>query len=172
MGAERHHANRSAISVAASSTSTVMSTMRMSVGIVEHITGITWLKSIITGVGNHAGTTPMHMRQDALVAAADAVMFLYRRAQEMAISLNSSIVGTTGHLNVIPNNMNVIPGMVELGFDIRDSSLENMQQLTNETITFINGLRHGNGIDVQVASPDVQPPVGLSEDIIEIAPRS
>lgn len=150
----------------------VLDTDDMPVGIVEHITGITWLKSIITGIGNHAGTTPMHMRQDALVAAADAVRFLYRRAQEMAMSLNSSIVGTTGYLNVIPNNMNVIPGMVELGFDIRDSSLENMQQLTDEIISFLNGLRCENGIDVQVVSPDTQAPVKLSEEVIRTIEKS
>jgi len=136
------------------------------VGIVEHITGITWLKSIVTGFGNHAGTTPMHLRQDALVAAAAAIRFLHRRAQEMAKSVNSSVVGTTGHLNVYPNNINVIPAMVDLGFDIRAASLENMQMLTAEVVTYLNGLGHENGIDVKVASPDVQVPVKLSEDII------
>ena len=56
--------------------------------------------------------------------------------------------------------------MVELGFDIRAASLENMQMLTTESVTFLNGLGRENGIDVQVASPDVQAPVKLSEDII------
>ena len=136
------------------------------VGIVEHISGITWLKSIITGFGNHAGTTPMHLHQDALVTAAAAIRFLNRRANEMAKSVNLSVVGTTGHLSVYPNNINVIPGMVELGFDIRAASLENMQMLTTESVTFLNGLGRENGIDVQVASLDVQAPVKLSEDII------
>jgi N-carbamoyl-L-amino-acid hydrolase len=136
------------------------------VGIVEHISGITWLKSVITGFGNHAGTTPMHLRQDALVAAAAAVRFLNQRAHETAKSVDSSVVGTTGHLNVYPNNINVIPGVVELGFDIRAASLENMQRLTTEAITFLKELRHENGLDVQVASPDVQAPVSLSKDII------
>ena len=142
------------------------------VGIVENITGITWLKSVVIGFGNHAGTTPMHLRQDALVAATAAIRFLNRRAHEMAKSVNSSVVGTTGYLNVYPNNINVIPGMVELGFDIRAASLENMQMLTDEAITFLNGLGHENGIDVQVSSPDVQAPVQLSEDISGIIEAS
>ena len=141
-------------------------------GIVEQIAGITWLKSTITGSGNHAGTTPMHLRQDALVAAAEAVRFLNRRAREMAESRHSAIVGTTGHLSVYPNNLNVIPGMVELGFDIRDISLENMQGLTDETLSFLNGLKHENGLDVHVETPHVQAPVNLSDDIIRIIEKA
>jgi N-carbamoyl-L-amino-acid hydrolase len=144
----------------------VLATENIPVGIVEHITGITWLKSIITGIGNHAGTTPMHLRQDALVAAADAVTFLNRRALEMAKSSHSPIVGTTGHLSVYPNNMNVIPGMVELGFDIRSTSRESMQGLTDETISFLNGLKQEKGLDVRMESPDTQAPVKLSEEIV------
>lgn len=144
----------------------VLDTENISVGIVEHITGITWLKSIITGIGNHAGTTPMHLRQDALVAAADVVRFLNRRAQEMAKSKQSPVVGTTGHLSVYPNNMNVVPGMVELGFDIRSTSLESMQCLTDETISFLNGLKQEKGMDVHMESPDTQAPVKLSDEIV------
>ena len=150
----------------------VLDSEDISVGIVEQITGITWLKSVITGLGNHAGTTPMHLRQDALVAAADVVRFVNQRAQEMAISRKSSIVGTTGHLNVYPNNLNVIPGRVELGFDIRAASLENMRQLTDETISFLTGLRCENGIDVHVEAPDVDPPVNLSDEIIGVIEKS
>ena len=144
----------------------VLDTENIPVGIVEHITGITWLKSIITGIGNHAGTTPMHLRQDALVAAADAVRFLDRRALEMAQSQHSPIVGTTGHLSVYPNNMNVIPGMVKLGFDIRSTSLKSMQCLTDETISFLNGLKQEKGMDVHMESPDTQAPVKLSDEIV------
>ncbi len=145
----------------------VLDTEDIPVGIVEQIAGITWLKSIITGIGNHAGTTPMHLRQDALVAAASAVSFLNKRAREMAKSQDSPIVGTTGHLSVYPNNMNVIPGMVELGFDIRSPSLESMQRLTDETLSFLSGLRYENGMDVHVEPPDIQAPVKLSEEIIQ-----
>jgi len=150
----------------------VLDTEGISVGIVEDITGITWLKSTITGIGNHAGTTPMHLRQDALVAAADAIRFLNRRAREMARSQHSPIVGTTGHLSVYPNNMNVIPGMVELGFDIRATSMENMQGLTDETVFFLKGLKQENGIDVHVESPHLQPPVKLSEEIIRVIEKA
>ena len=150
----------------------VLDTEGVPVGIVEHIAGITWLKSIITGMGNHAGTTPMHLRQDALVAAADAVGFLSRRAREMAKLQHSPIVGTTGRLHVYPNNMNVIPGKVELGFDIRSTSVESMQRLTDETISFLSGLKCENGMDVHVEPPDMQAPVKLSEEIIRTIEKS
>jgi beta-ureidopropionase / N-carbamoyl-L-amino-acid hydrolase len=150
----------------------VLDNENISVGIVEQITGITWLRSLITGFGNHAGTTPMHLRQDALVAAADGVTFMNRRAREMATSCQSPIVGTTGHLKVYPNNMNVIPARVELGFDIRAARLEDMQQLTHETISFLHGLRRENSIDVHVEAPDIQAPVQLSAEIVKIIEQS
>ena len=136
------------------------------VGIVEHISGITWLTSIITGTGSHAGTTPMHLRQDALVVAADAVRFLNRRALEMSRAGLSPIVGTTGLLSVYPNNMNVIPAMVKLGFDIRSTSIDSMQCLADETISFLDGLTQEKGLSVHMESSDTQAPVKLSNEMV------
>ncbi len=150
----------------------VLDSEEISVGIVTHITGIAWLKSMVTGHENHAGTTPMHLRQDALVAAAAVVGFLDRRAKEMATSLSSSIVGTTGHLRVSPNNINVIPGSVTLGLDIRAASLEAMKQLTDETTAFLKGLEPAYGVGVQVEPVEAQPPVDLSAEISEIFENS
>jgi len=150
----------------------VLDSEEISLGIVTHIIGITWLKSMVVGRENHAGTTPMHLRQDALVAAADAVGFLARRSQEMAVSYNSSIVGTTGHLKVCPNNINVIPGSVALGFDIRAASHEAMQRLTDETTAFLKRLESAHGVEVQIGPVEAQPPVDLSGEISEILERS
>ena len=52
----------------------------ISVGIVENIVGLSWIMATITGEENHAGTTPMKMRKDALVAASDIISFVNRRA--------------------------------------------------------------------------------------------
>lgn len=83
------------------------------IGIVEAITGRAVLDITVTGAANHAGTTPMEMRQDALVAAAELVTYVP--------SLDVR-VATVGQIAAKPNARNVIPGEVTLGVDIRDAS--------------------------------------------------
>ncbi len=141
---------------------------KIPIGIVESINGLTWLNAMITGSANHAGTTPMHARQDALVAAAEAALFLNKRSRELARKTNDSVVGTTGRFRVEPNNTNIIPGRVELGLDIRAASREPMQELITETTTFLNGLGHKYDVSVEVFEPDIQQPLLLSAEIADV----
>jgi N-carbamoyl-L-amino-acid hydrolase len=83
------------------------------IGLVEGIVGIRRYRAIYTGQANHAGTTQMARRRDALVAAAQFILAV----REVAIA--HGIVGTIGTLNVQPNVPNVIPGRVELSCEIR-----------------------------------------------------
>ena len=80
---------------------------RTAIGVVEGIVGIERLSAVVTGFSNHAGTTPMAERQDALIAAS-----------QLTIAVNEAVkakpgrqVGTVGQLNVEPNAPNVIPGI-------------------------------------------------------------
>lgn len=88
------------------------------IGVVQGVVGMLRKTIQITGQANHAGTTPMDMRQDALVAAAQAVLAV----QEVALSMPSQPVATVGFLTVAPNAVNIIPGRVELTVDMRDLS--------------------------------------------------
>lgn len=83
------------------------------VGAVEGIVGIRRYRAVFEGRANHAGTTPMAMRQDALVAAAPFVGDVRETA------LRHGIVGTVGTLAVSPGASNVIPGRVLLSCEIR-----------------------------------------------------
>jgi N-carbamoyl-L-amino-acid hydrolase len=138
------------------------------IGIVESINGLAWLKATIKGSANHAGTTPMNARQDALTAAADAVLFLNKRSGEMAEKTNVNVVGTTGRLTVQPNNTNIIPGQVELGQDIRAASIEHMQDLIAEMSAYLEGLAHKYAVKVEVFKPDIQQPLRLSDKIVDV----
>lgn len=82
-------------------------------------------KITILGQANHAGTTPMEMRQDALVAAAELILSV----QEIALKMPSEPVATVGYLNVFPNAVNIIPGQVELSVDMRDLSQNCLQEM-------------------------------------------
>ncbi len=105
----------------------VLERMSKEIGIVEGVVGMRRMAITITGQSNHAGTTPMDMRQDALIAAAKLVLAV----QEIALGIPSQPVATVGYLNVVPNAVNIIPGLVELSVDMRDLSLgclDEMQQ--------------------------------------------
>jgi N-carbamoyl-L-amino-acid hydrolase len=88
----------------------------LAVGVVEGIVAIAWSRLTIHGVQDHAGPTPMRIRHDALVAAADVV----GRVRGIARELGGDLVTTVGNLTVQPNIVNAIPGRVQLSIDMRD----------------------------------------------------
>ena len=88
----------------------------LAVGVVEGIVAIGWSRLTIHGVQDHAGPTPMRIRHDALVAAADVI----GRVRGIANTLGGDIVTTVGNVTVQPNIPNAIPGTVQLSIDMRD----------------------------------------------------
>ncbi len=87
----------------------------LSVGVVEGIVAISWSRLTLTGVQDHAGPTPMRIRHDALVAAAEVV----RGVREIPRKIGGDMVATVGRLDVTPNIPNAIPGRVTLSVDLR-----------------------------------------------------
>lgn len=92
----------------------VLESLGLPLGAVTEIVGQTRSEFTFFGQANHAGTTPMHMRQDALVAAAELVVAIEEFAQG-----NPPLVATVGTLKVAPGATNVIPGMTTLQVDLR-----------------------------------------------------
>jgi N-carbamoyl-L-amino-acid hydrolase len=88
----------------------------LSVGVVEGIVAISWSRLTLHGVQDHAGPTPMRIRHDALVAAAEVIAGVRRIATE----IGGDLVATVGNLTVSPNIVNAIPGRVVLSIDLRD----------------------------------------------------
>ncbi|MBI2527767.1 MAG: Zn-dependent hydrolase [Candidatus Rokubacteria bacterium] len=92
------------------------------VGVVEGIVAISWSRLTLHGVQDHAGPTPMRMRRDALVAAAEIV----QGVREIPRRIQGNIVATVGRLDVMPNIANAIPGRVALSIDLRDPDEHNV----------------------------------------------
>ena len=88
---------------------------RLPVGVVEGIVAIAWSRVTLTGVQDHAGPTPMRIRHDALVAAADII----RGVREIPRKIGGDMVSTVGRLDVAPNIPNAIPGRVSMSIDLR-----------------------------------------------------
>lgn len=95
------------------------------VGIVEGIVGIHHYDVTIKGFANHAGTTPMDRRRNAMLAAADLVLTVDRIVK----SVPGRQVGTVGRLLVKPGAPNVIPGQVDLTVELRDLSTDTIRAL-------------------------------------------
>jgi N-carbamoyl-L-amino-acid hydrolase len=98
---------------------------RVPVGIVEGIVAIERFRVTVTGFANHAGTTPMPERQDALIAASHLTVAV----REVVTGEPGRQVGTVGQLDVSPNAPNVIPGAVRLTIELRDLSVEKLRRL-------------------------------------------
>ena len=96
----------------------VLDNKAIDIGVVEGIVGISWWDVTVEGSANHAGTTPMNMRQDALLSAAELIVAVNR----IINSAPGSHVGTVGRIEAQPGAPNVIPGMVEMSLEIRDLS--------------------------------------------------
>jgi len=89
---------------------------KIKIGVVEGIVGINWWDVTIEGFANHAGTTAMNNRQDALLAAAKFIEAVNR----IVTSVPGRQVGTVGRINALPGAPNVIPGKVVLSLELRD----------------------------------------------------
>ena len=101
---------------------------KIDIGIVEGIVGIEWWDVTIEGAANHAGTTPMNMRQDAVIAGA---MFALA-VNEIVNSFEGQQVGTVGRFHAEPGAPNVIPGKVDLSLEIRDLSADKILMVFRE----------------------------------------
>lgn len=93
-----------------------LDTEKINIGVVEGIVGINWWDVTIEGFANHAGTTAMNNRQDALLAAAKFIEAVNR----IVTSVPGRQVGTVGRINALPGAPNVIPGKVVLSLELRD----------------------------------------------------
>lgn len=92
----------------------------INIGVVEGIVGINQWDVTITGKANHAGTTPMDQRQDAMVAAAKLTLAI----NQAAVGVEGRQVATVGRIRAEPGAPNVIPGKVVMSLEIRDLSHE------------------------------------------------
>lgn len=139
---------------------------KVPIGIVENITGITWVTAIVEGEENHAGTTPMSIRRDPLVAAASIVSFANKRANDMVKEFGGSTVATVGRMLVHPGAPNIIPGRVEMGIDIRDSNEHNMKHLRREIEQAIANLDDKYGVKTTTEILFEHPPCPCSKAVV------
>jgi N-carbamoyl-L-amino-acid hydrolase len=94
----------------------ILDASKIDIGVVEGIVGIKQWEVTVTGFANHAGTTPMDQRHDALLAASRFVEMVNRVVR----GIPGRQVGTVGRIQVFPGAPNVIPGKVVCSLELRD----------------------------------------------------
>ena len=125
-------------------------------GVVEALVGHHRLKLTFTGRANHAGTTPMQLRQDALTAAAEWMLVAERLAQD-----TPGLVATVGRIQVFPGASNVIPGRAELSLDLRHQSDDLRAEKLAELEATLQSIGARRGVQVHAELLTVIPAVPL-----------
>jgi len=115
------------------------------IGIVEGIVGLAWWEVEFTGFANHAGTTPMNARQDALLAAAKFIIAV----NEVTTSFEGAHVGTVGRIKAEPGAPNVIPGKVVTSLEIRDLSLEMIEKVYEAVKSRANEIAKTSNVQIE-----------------------
>jgi beta-ureidopropionase / N-carbamoyl-L-amino-acid hydrolase len=100
----------------------VLESRSLDVGIVTSIVGVRRIEVMFQGEADHAGTTPMALRHDALVAAANTVASVRRIADQLATEGADYFVATVGVLTIDPSASNIVPGRCRLIIDARTTN--------------------------------------------------
>ncbi len=115
------------------------------VGIVTGIAGPSWKEVTVKGLSEHAGATPMPIRQDALVAASEMIL----NVEQIALKYKDA-VATVGKLTVKPNGVNVIPGEVTFSLDVRDVDNERCAKIVTEISEMIQAVSEKRGVQSEI----------------------
>ena len=133
------------------------------IGVVTGITGQRKINIDIVGRANHAGTTPMDLRCDALAVAAEAVLIVQGLPKSTGVR-----VATTGICTTHPNARNVIPSRVHLGAEVRDLDLETIERATTELSARLDALASRSGAAITLSIVDTQPPVPTDAHLLRL----
>ncbi|WP_418281640.1 M20 family metallo-hydrolase [Halorubrum sp. DTA98] len=132
-------------------------------GIVTDIAGITHCYADVFGNADHAGSTPMSERRDALAAASELVLDVESAANRVVDDESATAVGTVGKIEASPNATNVIPGDARLGIDIRDVSRESIETLVSDLEASARRIETDRDVDVTIDRPYMVPPEPMAE---------
>lgn len=139
----------------------------LSVGVVSGIVNELWLKCTVKGEAGHAGATPMNMRKDALVAAAEMIQVIEREAKK-----TGTTVATVGKLNVLPGGINIIPGTVEFTLDLRDISQEVSDKVETQVFKEFERICQERGVEYETEIFQRIPPAPCSMEFQQAAQKA
>ena len=141
----------------------VLERQNIPVGIVTGIAAPIRYEILVRGRADHSGATPMNMRNDALVAASHIII----AAQNFARAKKTA-VATIGYAQTKPGVLNVVPGEVRLGVDIRDIDKSDLEALDKELRAFVQDLSRELNFSYEIKELIKDTPVRLSDEVINL----
>jgi N-carbamoyl-L-amino-acid hydrolase len=141
----------------------VLEDTRTTIGVVQGALGQRWFDVLIAGQDAHAGPTPMHLRKDAMLAAAQLTMEVNR----IATSFPDSARGTVGHLQVKPNSRNVIPGEVRMTVDLRNARDTTLLSMKNQLTESVKAIAQERRVSIDLKEVVYFPPSEFAPELVE-----
>ncbi len=135
------------------------------IGIVEAINGLRQMRVDVQGVANHAGGTPMALRQDSLLAASRMILAVEEIVRKEGAN---TTVGTVGHIECSPNVWNIIPGRATFSIDIRDVCEKTMDRIVEKVKERIQDIATACHVESRISSLASLEAVRLSPQVIEV----
>ncbi|MBM7645874.1 allantoate deiminase [Scopulibacillus daqui] len=142
----------------------VLETEGFPIGIVEHIVGQRRFTIEVTGQANHAGTTPMKYRKDAMNAASRMVCEI----NELALSYGDPLVATVGKIMLEPNIVNVVPGKAVFTLDIRHTSKALLEAFADKVTAKMRKIADKLGVEINIDMWMDADPVPMDQRIVKI----
>jgi allantoate deiminase len=136
--------------------------------IVSAIAGGVHLEVTVTGRADHAGTTPMHLRRDALSGAAAMIQAI----EAITRSLGSPAVATVGKIHVEPDQINVVPGRARFTVDLRHSTLGGRRALEERIRSLCETTASERSLGITIATLHERPPVPMHSDVRAVLSRA
>lgn len=141
----------------------VLDAEKIEIGLVDCIVGIQRYMVTVHGRADHAGTTPMDMRLDAVDAAAKVISRIADWAREKA----DGTVATTGYINTVPGGMNIVAEKVEFTVDIRSSNNDHINDITAKIREALERETKAMGGSYEMENKLTITPVKLSEEMLQ-----
>jgi allantoate deiminase len=146
----------------------VLESARTPLAVVSAIVGTAHLEVTVTGRPDHAGTTPMDLRLDALAGAAAMVQAI----ESIARSLGKPAVATVGKLAVEPDQINVVPGTVVFTVDLRHSDLSGRRALEERIRSLCGTISQERRLGLAIRILQEKPPVAMHPDVRALLARA
>jgi len=132
----------------------VLDEAKVPIGVVTGIVGISLRTCTATGFANHAGTTPMNKREDALAAASKAVLAV----RDEVRAETGRQVGTVGWMKIEPGASNVIPGKVTFPVELRDLDTAKINRIAERVLHRLDAISREENVEISCTKPDFHAP--------------
>ena len=136
--------------------------------VVTAIVGTAQLEVTVTGQPDHAGTTPMDLRRDALAGAAAMVQAI----ESIAKSVGRPAVATVGKLAAEPDQINVVPGMVVFTIDLRNSDLNGRRALEERIRSLCTTISQERRLGIAIRTLQEKAPVVMHAEVRALLARA